>query len=174
MFSRCIATILAIAMFAATPLIPAAQAADLASEPVQSEHKLFGRCGYFNNIWLFGDPTDCPGDETVPACDAPSVVKAAVGFANRAEPVYRVPRVVGFTPQGEAHEMLLNPSPLVRRYCVASVALENGDHATAYYFVEEDSGFVGISWSVYVCIHGYDEWRVYDGRCRVARPLPRY
>jgi len=41
-------------------------------------------------------------------------------------------------------------------------------------FIEEDAGFVGLSWKVYVCIQGHDRWRVYDGRCRVARPTPRF
>ena len=147
-----------------------ALAADLAAEKIETKRNFFGKCSFFNNVWLFGDPTDCPGDQTVPACDAKSVVQAAVRFANRAEPVYRVPRVQAFTPVRELHESYFNPSPLVRRYCVASVALDNGDQATAHYFIEEDTALVGLSWSVYVCINGYDKWRVYDGRCRVAQP----
>ncbi|MEM0907393.1 MAG: hypothetical protein AAGJ94_08520 [Pseudomonadota bacterium] len=147
-----------------------AVAADVAAEPIQKKRKLFGRCSKFDQYWLFGDPYECPGDETVPACDAGNVVSAALRFANRAEPSYRVPRVTSLTPVRELNETYLNPSPLVRRYCLASVSLDNGDHATAHYFVEEDGGFVGLSWSVYVCIIGYDKWRVYDGRCRVARP----
>lgn len=148
--------------------VPVVHAADLAAEPVQKAK----RCNFFNNVWIFGDPRDCPNDEDVPACTATSVLSAAVRFANRAEPVYRVPRVKTLTPIGELHQPLYNPSPLVRRYCEASVELDNGDHARAYYFVEEDSGFVGIGWKVFVCIDGYDKWRVYDGRCRTARPAP--
>ncbi|MEM7696684.1 MAG: hypothetical protein AAF318_19730 [Pseudomonadota bacterium] len=160
----------ALALGAIAPL--PALSADLHSEPIRhhAKKKLFGRCSTFNNIWLFGDPTDCPGDETVPACDAPAVVKAAIRFANRAEPSYRAPRVNGFSPVRELSDTVFSPSPLVRRYCVASVTLDNGDHVTANYFIEEDGGFVGIPWTVYVCINGYDKWRVYDGRCRVARP----
>ncbi len=147
---------------------PVALAADLAAEPVQKAK----RCNVFNNYFLFGDPTDCPNDETVPECNSKTVVSAALRFANRAEPVYRAPRVKTLTPLGELHQSVYNPSPLVRRYCEGTVELDNGDHARAYYFVEEDSGFVGISWKVYVCIDGYDPWRVYDGRCRVAMPAP--
>jgi len=163
--SRLLAALLA-AMLAAAP----AAAADLAAEPVERDRN----CSTFNNIWLWGDPTDCPGDEDVPACDAPVVVNAAVRFADRAEDIYRVPDVVRFEPVRELHDTYFNPSPLVRRYCVASVELTNGDHTEAYYFIEEDAGFVGLSWKVYVCISGYDPWRVYDGRCRVARPAVRY
>ena len=161
MFARLFCAVL-IASFAFAP----ARAADLASEPIEAPRK----CNVFSKIWIWGDPRECPGEGTVPACDAGSVVSAAVRFANRAEPVYRVPRVLTFTPVREMPETYFNPSPLVRRYCLASVALDNGDHATAYYFVEENTGFASLSWSVYVCIEGYDKWRVYDGRCRVARP----
>lgn len=164
--TRLIAVFLAFAFVASS-----ANAADLRAERVKPSKNVFGKCSYLNNIWLFGDPTDCPGDETVPACDAKNVVKAALRFANRAEPVYRVPRVRTFTPVRELANPVFNPSPLVRRYCLAQVALDNGEHAHAHYFIEEDSGFVGLSWSVYVCIQGYDKWRVYDGRCRVARPV---
>jgi len=159
-----------IALIAATLALGPAAAADVPSEAVKNDRKLFGRCSVLDNIWLFGDPTDCPGDETVPACDAERVVAAALRFVNRAEPAYRVPRVRTFTPVREVNRTVFNPSPLARRYCVASVALDNGEHATAHYFIEEDTGAVAISWSVYVCIRGYDRWRVYDGRCRVARP----
>ncbi|UOM33469.1 hypothetical protein [Acuticoccus sp. I52.16.1] len=147
---------------------PVVQAADLAAEPVQKAK----RCNIFNNYFIWGDPTDCPNDEDVPACTSKTVVSAALRFSNRASPAYRVPRVKTFTAIGELPQSVYNPSPLVRRYCEGSVQLDNGDHARAYYFVEEDSGFVGISWNVYVCIDGYDRWRVYDGRCRVAIPAP--
>lgn len=163
--SRLLAALLAVILGAGS-----AAAADLAAEPLVKER----RCNYFNNIWLWGDPTDCPNDETVPACDAPSVVSAAVRFIKRAEDVYRVPDLVKFAPVRELHDTFYNPSPLVRRYCVGSVELTNGDHTEAYYFIEEDAGFVGLSWKVYVCVAGYDTWRVYDGRCRVARPEPRF
>lgn len=163
--------IVLVAMLAG-PLAMPTWAADYASEPVERSKNPLKRCGYLNNIWLWGDPTDCPGDETVPACDASNVVTAAKRFVERAEPVYREPDIAEIFHIREMPETVFNPSPLVRRYCRADVRLTNGDHTKAYYFIEEDSGFVGLSWKVYVCISGYDRWRVYDGRCRVARPAP--
>lgn len=154
-----------------------ATAADLAREPIEPERRAktpFARCSYLDNIFLFGDPTDCPLDETVPQCDARNVVGAAQRFLRRAHPAYRAVKVVTFADPREVPDTRFSPSPLVRRYCAARVALSNGDATTAYYFLEEDAGFVGLSWSVSVCVLGYDEWRVYDGRCRVARPMPRY
>lgn len=166
------------ALFAFALAIPVmgtpAHAADLHAEAISKGKHPNRRCNVFNNFWLFGDPTDCPNDETVPACDAPNVVSAALRFANRAEHVYRIPRVAEIIHPREAHGSIHNPSPLVRRYCTAEVRLDDGIHTTAHYFIEEDGGFVGLSWAVYVCLDGYDKWRVYDGRCRVARPVTRY
>ncbi|MBJ3775396.1 hypothetical protein [Acuticoccus mangrovi] len=165
MFGRILSAFVVVMMTAV-----AASAADVPAEPVKKSG--FGKCSTFNNIWLWGDPTDCPNDAVAPACDAQPVVTAAVSFANRAEAVYRIPRVVEFVPTGEAIQPLYSPSPLARRYCTASVSLDNGARSTAHYFVEEDAGFVGFGWKVYVCIDDYDAWHVYDGRCRIARPAP--
>lgn len=171
---RAVAFVLVFALAAAGLSVPPAVAADLEAERSETRRGLFKRCSYLDNIFLWGDPRDCPMDETVPACDAPKVVKEALRFTRLAEDAYRVPDVVSFVPVREVHDTIANPSPLMRRYCEGNVTLDNGDHATAYYFIEEDSHLVGLSWKVYVCISGYDRWRVYDGRCRVARPTPRY
>lgn len=149
----------------------------LRPEPIRPDAavaKPFARCGVFNNIFIYGDPTDCPGDETVPLCSSERVVKAARKFLKRAHPIYRALEVTALDHVHEVTDRRFNPSPLVRRYCRARATLENGKHTTAHFFIEEDSGFVGISWSVSVCLDGYDPWRVYDGRCRVARPVTSY
>ena len=131
-------------------------------------------CSQFDNWFIWGDPTDCPRDETVPVCDAPAVVSAARAFVARAEPVYLVPEIAEMGRIVEQAQSLPRPSPLVRRYCSADVVLTDGSRTTAYYFVEEDAGFVGIGWKVYVCLLGRDRWRIYDGDCRVARPAVVY
>lgn len=149
---------------------PAVDAADLGrGEPVVGHKR---SCSYLNNIWLWGNPEDCVGDETVPACDAPAVVNAAYRFVNRAEPVYLPLELEDLSRIQELRQSLPQISPLDRRYCKASARLSNDTHTTAYYFIEEDSGFVGLSWKVYVCLIGHDRWFVYDGNCRVARPAP--
>lgn len=153
-------------LFAALLMLgSAARAADMSAE------RPAGRsCSYFENIWLFGDPTDCPGDETVPACDDPRVVRAAKRFVARAEDVYTTAEIADLALIREQPQPFANPSPLARRYCTGIATLARGTRTEAYWFVEEDSGFVGIPWKVYVCLMGHDDWRVYDGRCRVARP----
>lgn len=70
----------------------------------------------------------------------------------------------------EARYDIGNPSPLARRYCHARAHFNDDRTRTLYYFVEESTGFVGVKWNVEFCIRGLDPWRVYDGRCRVARP----
>lgn len=62
------------------------------------------------------------------------------------------------------------PSPLARRYCQARALFNDNHSRRIYYFVEEQTGFVGVKWNVEFCVSGLDPWRVYDGRCRVARP----
>ena len=161
-------TVVIAAILAAVSMTPA-QAAD--GVIVDGKPR---NCSWFENYWIWGDPTDCPRDETVPLCDAPEVVKAAFRFVERAEPVYLVPKLATMDRIAEQAQPLPLPSPLVRRYCRADALLTNGSRTTAYYFVEENSGFVGISWKIYVCLIGYDKWRVYDGDCRVARPAVVY
>lgn len=150
--------------------LAAAEAADLGSTEPRRQHCASG----FNNWWIWGDPTDCPGDETLPACDAADVLSRVKAFVARAEPVYLVPEIAEIFHVAEQPQTLIGPSPLVKRYCRANVVLTDGNQTTAYYFMQEDAGFVGLSWKVYVCLIGYDEWRIYDGDCRVARPAVVY
>jgi hypothetical protein len=154
------------ALVAAVLPVASAMAADLA---VRVEPEPGARCNLFKNAWIWGDPTNCP-NRPVPACEAANTVRAALASAARAEAVYRVPNVADFQNPVEMHETFSNPSPLTRRYCSAHVTLTTGEQTTMYYFVEQDAGFVGLGWAVYSCILGHDRWRVYDGRCRVARP----
>lgn len=167
---RLVAVILAL-VFAGTTL---ASAADLAAEPVKAKRNTFGKCSTFSNLWIYGDPRDCPNDETVPLCTEKNVVAAAQAFFDRANKAYRVVKVKSLTHVREVLDHRRNPSPLMRRYCAATAMLDNGRTTSAHFFVEEDAGFVGISWAVEGCLMGYDKWRVYDGKCRVARPVFRY
>lgn len=70
----------------------------------------------------------------------------------------------------QSRYVVADPSPLARRYCRARAHFSDNRHRTLYYFIEESTGFVGVKWNVEFCVIGMDPWRVYDGRCRVARP----
>lgn len=62
-----------------------------------------------------------------------------------------------------------DPSPTARRYCVARAALSDGKTTTLYYLVEQQAGFVGVTWNVEACLLGYEPWRLHDGRCHTVR-----
>lgn len=62
-----------------------------------------------------------------------------------------------------------NPSPIVRRFCAAHAYLNDGKHPPLYYLIEQDQGFVGLTWNVEFCMIGYEPWRVHDGTCRTVR-----
>ena len=128
-------------------------------------------CDSFGKWLLWGDPTDCPDDEDLPLCEDPEVIRAANRFVARAEPIYLVPEIEELALIRELPQAFENPSPLDRRYCTAAAKLTNGVETRAFYFLEEDSGFVGISWKIYVCLIGGDDWYIYDGECRVAKPV---
>lgn len=108
----------------------------------------------------------------LPACTDPKVLTAALKFTNKAEPVYRAERVAAIDNVFEEDLDVNNPSPLARRYCRGRAVLEDGRVTAAFFRLEEQGGFVGLGWSVNVCLEGYDKWRVYDGFCRTARPAP--
>lgn len=74
----------------------------------------------------------------------------------------------------EAAFDIANPSPLARRYCQARAYFNDARYRSLFYFIEESTGFVGIKWNVEFCIAGMDPWKIYDGRCRVARPQQRW
>jgi len=108
----------------------------------------------------------------LPACADPKVVNAALKFSNSAEPVYRAERVAVIDNVFEERLDVNDPSPLARRYCRGRAVLEDGRVTAAFFRLEEQGGFVGLGWSVNVCLEGYDKWRVYDGFCRTARAAP--
>ncbi len=69
----------------------------------------------------------------------------------------------------QAHAGSNDPSPIFRRYCEARANLSNGKHTTLYYLLEQDAGFVGVTWNVEYCLIGLEPWRIHDGRCHTLR-----
>ena len=109
----------------------------------------------------------------IPACDFPKVEsKIKKRFRRHTDPnvLERGLILEAFENISEARFDIGNPSPLARRYCQASAVFNDERSRKIYYFIEEQTGFVGIKWNVEFCVKGLDPWRVYDGWCRVARP----
>ncbi|QPC87340.1 hypothetical protein GA830_11755 [Mesorhizobium sp. NBSH29] len=59
--------------------------------------------------------------------------------------------------------------PIGRRYCGATVSLSDGQHREIWYLIEEGQGFASIGDNVEFCVSGFDQWLVYNGRCRILR-----
>jgi len=138
-----------------------------------------------------------PIDKRVPACDDTAVQAKLVQSIASADPRYYGVTVQALQRIEQSALVENRDSPLARRYCTARLDLvplpgnlpsgrqpaKNtlfGDRPAptepherfAYYMVEEQGGFVGISFNVEVCIAGLDRWRVHDGVCRTVRPPP--
>jgi len=62
-------------------------------------------------------------------------------------------------------------SPILRRYCKAEAWMNHRPHKPhrLYYRIEERMGLAGIGWKVEFCVPGHDNWRVFNGDCRVLR-----
>jgi hypothetical protein len=60
-------------------------------------------------------------------------------------------------------------SSIPRRYCRGHAILSNGKHPTVFYLIEGGQGYSGTQFNVEYCISGFDEWREFDGSCRVLR-----
>ena len=109
----------------------------------------------------------------IPSCDNPIVeAKIKKRFRRHTAPkvLERDLVIDAFSRIRQARYDIGNPSPLARRYCEARALFNDARSRPIYYFVEEQTGFVGIKWNVEFCVSGLDPWRVYDGRCRTARP----
>jgi len=126
----------------------------------------------------FASKTPPPIDKRVPLCDDAGVRKEVTARIADAIPAYYDGLEVRAIDHVEQSQVTVDdPSTLARRYCTARLALSAEPKQPpieqfAYYMVEERAGFVGVSWSVEVCLPGRDKWRVYDGACRTVRPAP--
>ncbi len=110
-------------------------------------------------------------DPRVPECSAASVQSAVAGSVARARKDYYGGRtIVGIGEIRETGYRENGVSPLARRYCRGKASLSDGSYQSVYYLVEENAGFVGISWNVEACLAPLDKWRVYGAYCSTTRP----
>lgn len=111
------------------------------------------------------------GPSDVPACaDASVLVEIRDKFQHAdANVLKRGLSIANLDKIRQTAVWIDNPSPRLRRYCQARVFLNGGKKPNVYYMIEQDSGFVGVSWNVEFCVAGYDPWRVHDGGCRTVR-----
>ncbi len=112
-----------------------------------------------------------PAPERLPACETPSVLRAAMARIATADKDYRngiTIHAIGGVSQTAYREPL--GSPYAQRYCSGLATLSNGRQQTVYFRVAEGRGFLGQTWGVQACLPGLDKWHVYDGKCKAIRP----
>jgi hypothetical protein len=62
------------------------------------------------------------------------------------------------------------PGTIPRRYCRAVALVSDQRKHTVYYWIGEDTGFVGASWGVRWCVVGLDRNWAYNPACKMAQP----
>ncbi|MDR3496528.1 MAG: hypothetical protein P4L82_18160 [Ancalomicrobiaceae bacterium] len=110
-------------------------------------------------------------DNSVPKCEEGIVldtIRSKFGTADAAI-LHRGLAIATVDRIHQAYEGQNDPSPVYRRYCEARAELNDGKHTALYYLVEQDAGFVGVTWNVEYCMIGLEPWRVHDGRCHTVR-----
>jgi hypothetical protein len=111
------------------------------------------------------------GEPRVPDCSDASVTGAVAGRVARADPAYgHGLTITGMERVVETSYQVDRPSPYARRFCEARAHMSDGRTRRVYYAISEHAGFLGIGWGLEACVAGVDPWRVYDARCRTARP----
>jgi hypothetical protein len=57
-----------------------------------------------------------------------------------------------------------------RRYCTATVLVNDGVRRKIYYWIGEDTGAIGATWGVESCVVGLDRNWAFNPGCKMARP----
>jgi hypothetical protein len=73
----------------------------------------------------------------------------------------------------DIRELALRPwhyAAIPRRFCRASVLINDGTRRPIYYSIAEDSGILGVSWGVEWCVVGLDRNWAYNPACKMAKP----
>lgn len=107
----------------------------------------------------------------LPECSAASVQAAVAGTLARAKESYAGGRTI--TQINDVREVsywVNGLSPLARRYCRGTARLSDDSIRTVHYLLEENAGFVGVSWNVEACLAPLDKWRIYGAYCSTVRP----
>ncbi|MBG6208389.1 hypothetical protein IWQ49_003049 [Labrenzia sp. EL_126] len=111
------------------------------------------------------------GKKRLPDCTASSVQSAVAGSVARAKKDYYGGRtILGINEIREVAYHVNGVSPLARRYCTGEASLSDGSLQHLHYLIEENAGFVGVSWNVETCLAPLDKWHVYGAHCSTARP----
>jgi len=123
------------------------------------------------NFWLSGQNYD----NQVPPCQA-GLDEIASGFADKESHFWNSPlQIVDFRGVRQIAHNAWVRGTIPRRYCRAVAYISAGAGAPVrrhmvYYWIGEDTGFIGASWGVRWCVVGVDRNWAYNPACKMARP----
>jgi hypothetical protein len=118
------------------------------------------------NFWLSGPRYD----GVLPACDA-ALDRIADRFAEKESRFWNSNlQIVGFE---RVRQIAYSPwarGTIPRRFCRATALVSDGRKHAVYYWIGEDTGFIGANWGVEWCVVGLDRDWAYNPGCKMARP----
>jgi hypothetical protein len=120
------------------------------------------------NFWLSGPRYD----RVIPTCDYPAALDRIIGrFGTKESRFWNSElRIVGFEDIRETAELPWAAQSIPRRFCSATVLINDGRRQPIYYSIAEDTGMIGMNWGVDFCVQGLDRNWAYNPSCRAARP----
>ena len=120
------------------------------------------------NFWLSGPNYSAD----VPLCDSQWALWKIQGrFGEKEGRYWRSDlRIVAFE---EVRETAFRPwqySTIPRRFCSGRVQVNDGTRHKIYYWIGEDTGWIGAFWGVEWCVVGLDRNWAYNPACKMAQP----
>lgn len=123
------------------------------------------------NFWLSG----ANYDNVLPPCKA-GLGEIASGFAEKESRFWNSSlQIVDFRGVRQIARNAWLRGTIPRRYCRAVAYVSAGAgmrprRHMVYYWIGEDTGFIGASWGVRWCVVGLDRNWAYNPSCKMARP----
>ena len=118
------------------------------------------------NFWLSGPRYD----GVLPACDA-ALDRIADRFAQKESRFWNSNlQILGFERVRQIAFSPWAPGTIPRRFCRATALVSDGRKHAVYYWIGEDTGFIGADWGVEWCVVGLDRNWAYNPACKMAQP----
>jgi hypothetical protein len=109
-------------------------------------------------------------DGVLPACEA-GLGKIASRFAEKEGRFWNSDlQILDFDKVREIAYRPWAAGTIPRRFCTAVALVSDGRKHTVNYWIGEDTGMIGASWSVEWCVVGLDRNWAYNPRCKMAQP----
>ena len=122
------------------------------------------------NFWLSGPRYSA----VAPLCEDPWVLgKIRARFAEKERTFWQSKlEILGFerVQQTAFRPWRGAPDSIPRRYCSGLALVSDARPRPIYYWIGEDTGWLGVSWGIEWCVVGLDRNWAYNPGCRMAQP----